>query len=349
MRNTLFYAFIHGLDEVDAISVYAARLLALPVDNAADGVHTYAVKVELFKPVVCAGLQKAPDLSAGMHKVAASPLAHSDRVVRVLVKRRSVVIFQTVAVDGKVYWNKIHYHADIVLVELVDKLHKLSRGTVTRGRAEKSRVLISPRFVAGVLRERQELYVIVACLLDVGDKPFGDLVVAIPRIVLFSAPRTEVHFIYIQRLVAAVGAHGEPFTVVERIHVQVTQHGLVIGTKLHSKPVDITVISISARAVIDTVKVLLTVFSVIDIHLEEVAVIYAVHFILCPVCKFSEQGNSCGARREHSEYPALARAVCAEVFIRVKDLTRIKAVKIHIISSMLLTAVDYCAIIIITK
>ena len=76
------------------VTVDAAVGVPLPVDQAGDCVHAQAVSVEHLQPVVGAGLDKAADLAAGVHEVAAAPLALAHGCGGVLVQRGTVKFFQ---------------------------------------------------------------------------------------------------------------------------------------------------------------------------------------------------------------------------------------------------------------
>ena len=65
-----------------------------------------------------------------MDKVAGSPLADGNIAVGVFIKAGAVVFCKGIAVHGKMHGNEIHDNADIVLVALVDELHKLGGSTV---------------------------------------------------------------------------------------------------------------------------------------------------------------------------------------------------------------------------
>ena len=109
-------SLVHVLKELYCIQVYPTSRVALPVDRAADRIHTDTVHVEFTHPVIGTGLQETSCFAAGMHKVAASPFADTDSRVRILIKRSSVIICQTVSVHSEMNRNKVHQHADAVFV-----------------------------------------------------------------------------------------------------------------------------------------------------------------------------------------------------------------------------------------
>ena len=175
-------AAVHALEEVERIAVYAALLVSLPVDEARDRIHAQAVEMELLEPVIRGGLQKTPHLATGMDEIIAAPLAFSDRAVRILIKRRAVVPRETVGVDREVNGDEIHDRADSGVMQPVDELFELRGRAVARGRREKSGILVAPRAVERVLRERKELDVRVAAVQQVGDEPVGELLIGKPAV-----------------------------------------------------------------------------------------------------------------------------------------------------------------------
>ena len=92
-RGARLQTGVHALQKFQRRAVDAAVRVALPVDQAGHGIHAQAGGVEHPQPVVGAGLDKAADLTAGVHKVAAAPLALAHRGGGVLIQRRTVKFF----------------------------------------------------------------------------------------------------------------------------------------------------------------------------------------------------------------------------------------------------------------
>ena len=171
---------VHVAHELHGRRVHAERLVALTIDDAADGVHAQAVEVVGTEPVVCRALQEGANLSALVVEVVASPLAHGHVAVGMLEQRRAVVVAKAVVVGGKVDRHEVEDGADARAVQHVDELHQLAgRAIAARGREEPGR-LVAPRTVEGVLHERQELHVGVAGLLQIGNELVGNLAVGEP-------------------------------------------------------------------------------------------------------------------------------------------------------------------------
>ena len=169
-RVQLLEAAVHVADEVDGILVGAPVLVALPVDEVRQGVDAKAVEVELLQPVVRVGLEETLDLALAVVEVVAPPLAVTHVGVRVLVERRAVILLEGVVVHREVDGHEVEDDADLVLVAVLDELLQLVHGAVAGGRGVEARVLVPPGVVRGVLRQRQELDVVVAVFLDIGDQ-----------------------------------------------------------------------------------------------------------------------------------------------------------------------------------
>ena len=101
---------------VDIRHPFSFVLSIIKIEHGSHRIHTDTVHVEFTHPVIGTGLQETSCFAAGMHKVAASPFADTDSRVRILIKRSSVIICQTVSVHSEMNRNKVHQHADAVFV-----------------------------------------------------------------------------------------------------------------------------------------------------------------------------------------------------------------------------------------
>ena len=218
-RMELFQPLVHVLEEFHCISVYTPGRISLPVDSSADGIHSQTVYMVFGQPVIGGGLQEAPYVSTGMHKVAASPFADTYGRMRILVQSCPVILSQTIAVQCKMYRYKVHDHANAILMTAVNKIFQLIRSAVSGSGAEKACGLITPGFIAGIFVQRHDLQIIVAVVFYIGNQDFCHFFIGIPGICFFGwlFKRTEMQFINIQRLLAAVRAGCHPFFIVERI------------------------------------------------------------------------------------------------------------------------------------
>ena len=155
---------VHLLQKSNTISVLPAGGISLPVDQITHRIHAQTVKMELFQPVVRRRLEKAPDFPAGVHKIAASPLTPSHVAVRIFIKSRPVIIPKRIIIHSEMDRHKIHNYTNLLPVAEIDEFLQIRRCSIPGGRAVKSRVLIPPGLIGGMLRQRHQLYVIVSVL-----------------------------------------------------------------------------------------------------------------------------------------------------------------------------------------
>ena len=121
---------IHSFHKVYGIAVDTTAFIALPVQDPADGIHAQTVEMVSLQPVVGAGLEKAADLSPGMHEIITAPLADTNIRVRIFKKGSAVVLHQCVVINGKMNGDKIQKNTNPCLVE---KIHQEGVGVRAKG------------------------------------------------------------------------------------------------------------------------------------------------------------------------------------------------------------------------
>ena len=136
--------------------------------------------MKLFHPVMRRGLQKAAHFPAGMHKVAASPFAYANVLVRIFVQLTAIVAFQTVIVCGKVHRYKIQQHINSILMHLIHQLLQSLCRTIAGSRSKISRILISPALIAGMLAQRKKFHTVIAALFQVRNQNLPQFLIGIP-------------------------------------------------------------------------------------------------------------------------------------------------------------------------
>ena len=235
----LLQTAVHALQKVQRRAVDAAVRVALPVDEPGHRVHAQAVGVEHPQPVIGAGLDEALDLTAGVHKVTAAPLALAHSGCRVLIQRCTVKFFQAVGVHGKVNRYKIQNNADALLVAGVDKFGQLVRA-VAAGGGKKAGDLVAPAAVEGVLGQGHEFNVGEAVLLAVGGQQLGQLGVGVPAAVLLLPPAAGMDLVDIQRFIEAFCAFLHPLVVVKALRA-VSHNAAAVGAQCHSRAVGVAV------------------------------------------------------------------------------------------------------------
>ena len=192
------------------------------------------------QPVIGAGLDKAADLPAGVHKVAAAPLALAHGGGRVLIQRCTVKFLQAVGIHGKMHWHKIQNNADVLLMAGIDKGGQLVRRAVAAGRRKKAGDLVAPAAVKRMLSQRHQLNMGEAVLLTVGGQQLGQLGIGVPAAVLLLPPASGVDLIDIHRLIKAFGAALHPFVIAEALG-RIGDDAAAVGAQRHSRAVGVAV------------------------------------------------------------------------------------------------------------
>ena len=216
-RMHAFQFLIHILQEFYSIEVDASCRIALPVDGAADCIHTDTIHMEFADPVVCTGLQEASGLAAGMHEVAASPFTDTNRRVRIFIKCGSIVIRKAISIYGKMNRNKIHQYADVMFVTGIDEGLQLISCSVSGSRTEKTGCLIAPGFITWIFIQRHDLQVVIAVFDQIWNQNINHFFIVIPVVCFVRrlAKRTKMNFVNVQRFFSAVAAALQPLAVFE--------------------------------------------------------------------------------------------------------------------------------------
>ena len=115
-----------------------------------------------------------------MVEVAAPPLTHVHRVIRVFIQLRPIVAGKRVVICRKMDRYDVQDHADIRLMKPVHQLLQSIRCAIARGRTEKSGCLITPGLVRRIFIERHELHRIKMIFLQVRDQEICDLLIPVP-------------------------------------------------------------------------------------------------------------------------------------------------------------------------
>ena len=171
---------IHSFHKVYGIAVDTTAFIALPVQDPADGIHAQTVEMVSLHPVVGAGLEKAADLSPGMHEIITAPLADTNIRVRIFKKGSAVVLHQCVVINGKMNGDKIQKNTNPCLVEKIHHILEIGRRSISAGRCIEAGGLISPAFVAGMFSDWQNFYIVVSGFLQIGNQECRKFIIPVP-------------------------------------------------------------------------------------------------------------------------------------------------------------------------
>ena len=96
-----------------------------------------------------------------------------------------------------------------------------------------------------MLSQGHQLNIVIAALLDVGDKPLGQLLIGVPVVggIGFSLPRAQVHLVNVQGLLVPLSPAIHPCHVLEGIAVQGVDHRSGMGPLFAAKSIGVTVVN----------------------------------------------------------------------------------------------------------
>ncbi len=210
-------------------------------------------------------------------------------MVRILVECGSVVVCQCVTIYGEMNRYEVKDYADVVLVALVYEFHQSKRRAVTGGGTEKSGILVSPGFVAGVFAEGHNFHVVVSVFFQIWNQDFGHLRVGIPVVCLCRrlSEGAEMDLIDVQRFVFTDRTLLHPGNILKRIGSKVAYDGSRVWTEFHSETIGIAVVDIGLVLFVNAVLVHHPGFCVSCITFPEITVVDFVHLPFLPAGKFS--------------------------------------------------------------
>ena len=317
---------VHGAQELHPIAVDPPALIPLPVEDAADGVEPQAVEVVAVQPVVGRALQEAAHLPAGVHEVAAAPLADPHVLAGIFIQAGPVKPGQAVGVHRKVGGHKVQQHRNAPPVQRVHQRHQPRRRAVAAGGGKKAGGLVAPALVAGVLGQGQELHGVVAALGQVVGQRLGQLLVGVEAAVLPAPPGPQVDLVDVQRPGAGAQRPAAPGVIPEGVFVQVPHHRPVVRAQLHAEAVGVAVVHRVALPGVDPVGVDGAGAGFGQSQLIKVAVVDLLHR-QHPVQ--GQQLHRPGRRGKHPEGRAPRPRVGAEILVGVKDPAGVESVKVH--------------------
>ena len=180
---------VQALQERDGLEVLVAAVLVrrplmlfarvVEIEHRGDGVDAQPVEMEVLEPTDRARQQEALHLVPRVvehERVPVGVLAFLR--IGVLVQRGAVEARERVVVLREVTGDPVEQHADALPVQLGDELAQLVGRAVPARRREVARALIAPRVVERMLRDRQQLDVREAEILDVRGELARELAIA---------------------------------------------------------------------------------------------------------------------------------------------------------------------------
>src|SRR5690554_1428820 len=115
--------------------------------------------------------------------------------VFMFVKCCAIKVGEGVLIIGKVPRHPVQYHADVVLVTLVDQVTQIIRAPVTAGRGIIAGGLVTPGFIQRVLGNRQQLNVGEPGFQNIGNKLLCQLPIGQPAAGAMMAPGAGMYLV----------------------------------------------------------------------------------------------------------------------------------------------------------
>ena len=206
---------IGRLEEFDRVQVLAAALAVghplaflagiVEVEHGGDRIHAQPVDVVAFGPEEGIVDEIGADLAAAEivdRRVPVGVVALPR--IGMLVESRAVEAGEAVLVGGEMSRNPVEQHADARAVRRIDETGEAFRFAEARGRRIETGGLVAPGGIERVLADRQELDMGVAHVEAVGDQLLRHLVPGEEAAVLAASPRTGMHLVDRDRLVAEI-------------------------------------------------------------------------------------------------------------------------------------------------
>ena len=234
--------------------------------------------MKFLQPVSCTGLQEALHFSSRMIKIFASPFAVAHIYVGIFIQGSPVIISQSVVIHGKMHRNKVKDDTDVVLMGIINQIFQFVRATVAGGRTVKAGLLISPGIIAGMFRKGHEFYIIVAVVLNIGDKRPGDFGIGIPGSVFFGHPGAQMDFIDIQCGISAVRSLCHPFGIFPGKAVRTPDNGGRLRRHFHAGAVRVGMVGHPAIFLINSIFIFHFFLHTGNLTFPEIPVICPLHW-----------------------------------------------------------------------
>ena len=199
---------VHLLQKRDGFQVLAAAVdirqpfpvLApiIEIEHRRDRIDADAVDMVAFNPEHRARGQKTDHLVASEIEDTRTPVRVLALVdILIFIEGLSVKLIKPVRVLGEMSGHPVHNHADTRLVAAVDKIHKVKRRAVSRGRSEIPRHLISPGAVVWIFHNRHQFDIVVSHIGQIDDQLIGRLTVIVCITVRVAPPGAKVQLVNI--------------------------------------------------------------------------------------------------------------------------------------------------------
>ena len=266
-----------------------------------------------------------------MHEIPTPPLAVPHITVRIFVQRRAIILCQRIIVHRKMHRHKIQNDSNPVLMQQIHHPFQFIRRTISRRRAVKSGLLISPGLVTGMLPQRHHLHIVITVFLQIGNQFLRQLVIAIPILCLrpFFLPGSHMQFIDIKRSVFTAAPLFHPFPVMKSIAAHIPDDTGIMGPQLHPKPIGVAMVDVRTVPPIDPVFIHRSRTGLRNMAFPEIPVMYPLHGRFLPAIPFPDHRDPLCSWCKSPKYRPVRPQPAAQVLISIENLSRIKSIQIH--------------------
>ena len=194
-----FQVFLAALYVLFPLAIAA---VVIEIQHAGHCVHTQAVHMVLLNPEQRTGYQEAFHFRHTKVEHHGAPLFMLTAAgVGVLIAGGAVKHVQAVSILGEVGGHPVQDHTDTGRVQLIHKLHKVVRGTVTAGGGKVTADLIAPAAVKRIFRNGQQLHMGIAHIFNIRHKLIRQFGIIIGDTVLLHFPAASMQLVDAHRAV----------------------------------------------------------------------------------------------------------------------------------------------------
>ena len=147
---------------------FAILLAIVQIKHRSNRIHADTICMITFHPEQCICNQKIRHLRASVIVDQSAPVRMlSLPWIQMLIQTGSVKSCQTILILRKMCRNPVQDHADSLLMQMIDEIHKVLRTAIARCHRIIIRHLISPGFIQRMLHHRHKLHMCIVHFLDI--------------------------------------------------------------------------------------------------------------------------------------------------------------------------------------
>ena len=146
------------------------------IEHRSHRIHTQSVNVILFNPIQCIGNEEVADFLTSVIKDQCSPVRmFASLRIRIFIERLPVKTCQSVQISWKMRRYPVKDHTDLMLMQIIYKIHKIFRCSVAGRRCVITGHLISPGSIQGMFHDRHQFHMCVSHIQHIVGDLFGQI------------------------------------------------------------------------------------------------------------------------------------------------------------------------------